>query len=357
MRRRQSSPLTRSSNKKSSPDHPHSSIRFLFSGILILYLLFVSSISLQFQGFSLHISPGSIIAAAETVSSGNTSSSEFQIFLNRPGVTLYRRNYPAGSPDYVTIVDLKAATVCNLTGFVNGEHIDRQTLNSFWQEAASQNAGSYQLQVVINGAFFGIESGGNTAGIAFGLKSGGHLITYGYGLNEYPGLNKTFAFDAAAAIAQIQPYQSTTFDASTPDVIGALAAVADKSPSRRLGRTFVGVMNSHSDSVLTVAPYSLSDSPSDTLSDTVPDTVSNTIPDTVLFFSSAASTQAHAEAVLKRFGATAVAMLDGGGSTGLIADGTAYISTDRAVPHAIAIYTGKPDSAPFLLPPLQDFRN
>jgi hypothetical protein len=281
---------------------------------------------------------------AETVRAEPLAASEFQLLSNRPGVTLYRKTYPFASSDYVTIVDLKSASIRNLTGVVNGELIDRQTLNQFWQEAALQNADRYQLQVVINGTFFGAEQT-NSADIAFGLKAQGHLITYGYGLNEYPGLNKTFAFDAAAASAQIEPYQSTTFDTAIPDVIGALDAAADKSSSRRLGRTFVGVINARSNSALDSALDLVPDFPLDLVPNSAPnsgrDSGRDSAPATVLFFSSAAATQAHAEAVLKRFGAEEVAMLDGGGSTGLIAEGSSYIHTMRPLPHAIAIYSGK----------------
>ncbi|NJR66203.1 MAG: hypothetical protein HC772_14170, partial [Leptolyngbyaceae cyanobacterium CRU_2_3] len=218
---------------------------------------------------------------------------------------------PNATPDFVTVVDLRVATLRNLTGAIDGELIGRKLLTSFWRDAVSQNSGNFQAQVVINGTFFGNNQRSATD-IAFGLKARNRLITYGYGLNEYPGLNKTFAFHSFAANAQIQPYSNTIFDFS-PDVIGALAAQADKSASRRLARTFVGTIATN--------PGSAS---------------------TVLFFSSAASTQAHADTILKNFGATDIAMLDGGGSTGLIVDGTAHISTTRTLPHAIAIYADKP---------------
>jgi Ricin-type beta-trefoil lectin domain/Phosphodiester glycosidase len=282
----------------------HKNERFLFHSILTIYFIFIIEIFLQLQGIG---SPRS--------DSLLNSPAGFQRILNDTGVEVYQKEYPTASFDFVTVVDLRIATIRNLTGAVNGELIGRKQLTSFWQDAIEQNAEDFQAQVVLNGTFFGNEQ--NTAtDIAFGLKARNRLITYGYGLNEYPGQNKTLAFDSFAANAQIQPYSDATFN-RFPDVIGALAADANKSASMRLGRTFVGTMDTDQDSAA----------------------------DIVLFFSSAAATQAYAETTLKSFGATEVAMLDGGGSTGLIADGTAYIRTDRTLPHAIAIYANKPTDA------------
>jgi Ricin-type beta-trefoil lectin domain/Phosphodiester glycosidase len=282
----------------------HRNERFLFRSVLILYFIFIVEIFLQLQGIGALRSEPLLEAPPG-----------FQRILSNIGVEVYQKEYPAASSDFVTVVDLRIATIRNLTGAVNGDLIGRKLLTSFWQDAIEQNTGDFQAQVLLNGTFFGNEP--NTAtDIAFGLKARDRLITYGYGLNEYPGQNKTLAFHSFAANAQIQPYNRATFD-RFPDVIGALTADADKSAARRLGRTFVGTIDTDQDATA----------------------------DTVLFFSSAAATQAHAETMLKNFGATEVAMLDGGGSTGLIADGRAYINTNRTLPHAIAIYASKPADA------------
>ena len=280
----------------------------IFYSIVIIYFIFVVKILMQVDIFSYFN-----LTAPIAVPAG------FHAVLNQTGIKVYQKNYFNGAPDFVTVVDLQAATLRNLTGTVTGEAIDRKPLSRFWQDAVSQNVDNFKAQVVLNGTFFG-NNRNEVSEIAFGLKAKGTLINYGYGLDEYPGLNKTFAFHSFAANAQIQPYRHTTFDAF-PDVIGALTAQADKSASRRLGRTFVGAINPNKDLVS----------------------------DTVLFFSSAASTQAHAETVLKQFGATAIAMLDGGGSTGLIVDGVAQIDSDRSLPHAIAIYADKPEAPIFSL--------
>ncbi len=61
----------------------------------------------------------------------------------------------------------------------------------------------------------------------------------------------------------------------------------------------------------------------------------------MLLYSSNYARQIHASKVLKDFGASAEAMLDSGGSTGIIVDGKPLISTNRPIPHVIAVYAGK----------------
>ncbi|BAU07415.1 MULTISPECIES: hypothetical protein [Fischerella] len=61
----------------------------------------------------------------------------------------------------------------------------------------------------------------------------------------------------------------------------------------------------------------------------------------MLLYSSNYARQIDGSRVLKDFGASVEAMLDGGGSTGIIVDGQALISTNRPIPHAIAVYAGK----------------
>lgn len=249
------------------------------------------------------------------LSSQASVANGFHEILSDTGVKVFRQDYSGQAPDFVTIVDLPTATIRNLTGAVNDESIDRKTLREFWRDAVSDNQRNLRAQVVINGSFFGNGST-NTTAMAFGLKVRNRIINYGYGLNEYPGLNKTLAFHSFAAFARLEDYTVQTFNSAIPDVVGALAPQADKSAAQRLGRTFAGIIDQDRDA----------------------------IPETVLFFASARSTQANAASVLRRFGATATAMLDGGGSTGLIVGGIDRISTDRTLPHAIAIYAGKPEN-------------
>lgn len=238
--------------------------------------------------------------------------SGFQPILSDTGVKVYRKNYTGGQPDFVTVVDLRAGTIRNFTGWVYDGAIERRTLGTFWNDAVSQNTSSRRAKVAINGTFFSTDAVPN-APIAFGLKADWWRMSYGYGLNEYPGLVRTLAFDSSYGSSSIQPYAQATFDSGIPDVVGGLDPSANKQATSYIGRTFVGVRdddgNGHSE--------------------------------TVIFFSSKYATQAGAVSVLNGFGAGSKMMLDGGGSTGLTVDGTPYITPSRTIPHAIIICAGK----------------
>lgn len=270
-----------------------------------IYLIVVLQVSLSFSLFDSLQTPN-LLSAPDG----------FYEISSHMGVKVYQKNYQDGASDFITFVDLQKATLRNLTGTVNGEIIRRKKISEFWHDAIDHNLDDLKARVVMNGTFF--DNGqSNTAAIAFGLKTQNRIISYGYGLNEYPDFNKVLTFDSFAGIAQIKAYSRSIFNSLIPDVVGALDAQADKFAIQRLGRTFVGTLDNNQDSK----------------------------PESILFFSSTSSTQAHANAVLRRFGATEVAMFDGGGSTGLIVEGTAHIKTERALPHAIAIYSNKPEAS------------
>jgi hypothetical protein len=235
----------------------------------------------------------------------------FQLILSDQGVKVYRKNYTGGQPDYVTVVDLRYGTIRNFTGWVTGDAIERRSLSTHWTNAVAQNTANRRAKVAINGTFFSTDA--YPAPIAFGLKADWWRMSYGYGLNEFPGLVRTFAFDSGFGSSSIQPYSQSTFDAGIPDVVGGLDPTANKQSGSYIGRTFVGVRDDNGDG------HS----------------------ETVVFFSSNYATQAGAVSVLNGFGAGSKMMLDGGGSTGLIVDGTTYINPSRTSPHAIILCAGK----------------
>jgi hypothetical protein len=247
--------------------------------------------------------------------------SGFKLILTGTGVSVYRKDYTGGQPDFVTVVDLRKGSLINLTGVVKdvpndpNDKIWRKrlgtSLGTFWSDAKAKNTSTRTAKVVVNGTFFSHKE--DPTPIAFGLKVSGKVISYGYGLNEFPGLNRTLSIDAATAKVMIDPYNKATFDGSMPDVVGALDPAANKDASRWIQRTFVGVR----------------------------DDDNNGIVETVMFYSSKLATQVWASNILTSFGASKIAMLDGGGSTGLIIDGISYITPGRTIPHAIAIYSGK----------------
>jgi hypothetical protein len=241
---------------------------------------------------------------------GAYTNSGFQSIINDSGVEVYKKDNVQGNSEYVTVVNTKKATINNLVGGVvntpNGT-IRKKVLIEFWQDATNQNTPTKKARVVINGTFFSTND--DPTGIAFGLKVGGKVITYGYAIGkEYPGLIWVFEFGRMGGGGSISPYGRNIFETkSSTDIVGALDVTANKSANRYLPRTFVGIN---------------------------PDKK-------IIFYSSNYARQIDATSTLKAFGAKEMAMLDGGGSTGIIIDGKPAITSNRAIPHAIALYSGK----------------
>lgn len=242
--------------------------------------------------------------------------SGFQIFSQGKGVKVYKKTYSSGAPDYVTVVDLRYSTIQSFTGWATSDgKVERRSLSTHWNNAVAQNTYSRKAMVALNGTFFDTNASPNT-GIAFGLKANWWIMSYGYAIGtEYPGLIRTLAYDSSFGSSSIQAYDHNMFNAGIPDVVGGLDPSADKSKSSFIGRTFVGVRdddgNGHSE--------------------------------TVIFFSSASASQSWAVSVLNGFGAGSKMMLDGGGSTGLIINGTQYIKPydNRTLPQVFIVSAGK----------------
>ena len=235
---------------------------------------------------------------------------KYQPILTTPGVRVFKNSE---RESYITIVDLNRAEAIDLTGKYtdapNGK-ITPRSMTQFWQDSVSQNTSKRQAKVVVNGAFFAKYN--QPTPIAFGLKIMGTVISYGYGLDEFPGLNKTIAWNNTTKDVRIEDYDRVTFDNPRfPEVVGALAQTAGKRANRELGRTFIGVKDGDGDGKN----------------------------ETIIVFSSKAAKQIDAVATLRSFGASRVAMLDGGGSTGLVIEGKRAIDSGTAVPHAIGFYT------------------
>lgn len=270
-------------------------LKALFSTILLLAIL---------------TNVGGAARAAITIPQG------FTRILSDTGVKVYRKNYAGGQPDFVTVVDLRSGTLRNFTGWVSGEAVYRKTLRTFWNDAAAQNSSIKRAKVVLNGTFFATNDRDPypPVGIAFGLKADWWRMSYGYGVgNEYPGLIRTFAFDSDFGSSSIQSYSRGTFDSGIPNVVGGLDATANKDKTRYIARTFVGVRDDNNDGHA----------------------------ETIMFFSSKAATQALAFNTLRSFGAGSIMMLDGGGSGGLIVDGTSHITPSRSIPQAFVVYAGR----------------
>ncbi|MEM7556058.1 MAG: phosphodiester glycosidase family protein [Cyanobacteria bacterium P01_A01_bin.84] len=297
--------------------------------------MYLQKIFLPILGFSLvsFIFPiyNTLGVIAQSKTDSGSVPSDFQPILQTQGVQVYKKitnisfpkthttsKTPTTQKEFITIVDIRKASLKNLTGTLvnNRKHqfkVTKKTINQFWQDAASQYSHQKQLhqkklQVVLNGTFFSTKE--NPTGIAFGLQTNSKLITYGYAIgNEYPGQITTFAFKPSLSSATIAAYTPQAFQLY-PEVVGALHPLADKSAKKYLPRTFVGIKDKNKDS----------------------------INETVIFYSSNYARQIDAIATLRKFGSHRNAMLDGGGSTGIIVNHKPMILTNRPIPHAIAIY-------------------
>lgn len=235
----------------------------------------------------------------------------FQPILKATGVKVYYKNRQSSKKEFISVIQTTKAKIDNLTGSVfkiPASRVSKKPLSQFWQDAVSNNTSTQKARVVINGTFFSTKQ--QPTRIAFGLKARDQIVTYGYGIaNEYPGEIRTFSFNPQAGNASIQPYSTETFR-RFPEVVGALDVKANKAATKYLPRTFVGVRDDNGDRVN----------------------------ETVIFYSSNYARQVDARNALICFGANKSAMLDGGGSTGIIVDGKPLIDTPRKIPHAIAVY-------------------
>jgi len=234
------------------------------------------------------------------------------------GVKVYKKSYTGGAPDYVTIVDLRYASLSSFTGWAYGTPdngtVECRSLRTHWNNALAQNTSTRVARVAINGTFF--DPNNNPAGIAFGLKANWWQMSYGYAIGkEYPGKELTLAYDSGFGSSSIQPYNKDMFNWGIPDLVGGLDNSANKDGSRNsnIPRTYVGVRDDNGDG------HS----------------------ETVIFFSTAFATQDWAVNILSGFGAGSKMMLDGGGSTGLIVNGLDYVYSGRLIPQAFIVWSGK----------------
>lgn len=260
---------------------------------------------------ALYLASAGSSQAAVPIPSGFTLDKSFT------GIRVYKKWNPYSAYDYVTIVDLRRATMISFTGWVYGNQpengtVERRTLQTHWNNDVAQNTYSRTARVAINGTFF--DPNNNPSGISFGLKAGWWRMSYGYEIGTvFKGYERTLAYDSYFGSSSIQPYSRSTFDAGIPDVVGGLDPAANKDKYTARPRTFVGVRDDNGDG------HS----------------------ETVIFYSSKAAPQSWAVTVLGGFGAGSKMMLDGGSSTGLIVDGASYITPSNSLPQVFIIYSGK----------------
>lgn len=245
----------------------------------------------------------------------------FETLLSQPGVTLYRKNYPNGTPDFVQVIQLDQGAALQLLHGILDEprpgkgvfggydaRFNLQSLEGFWSQARQTGDTAF---CVTNGSFFYMPE--TPTRLPFSLKVDGVILTDGYGEKQYP--DQTLMLEIWTDRVDIRPLNAENFNQSTaPNILGGLTPQANKRAKYAVGRTFVGVQDRDRDGKM----------------------------ETIYLLSTQTHTQSGAEQVLREFGAEKVMMLDGGGSAQLACQGKEYIATGRLIPQAIAIFSGDP---------------
>ena len=248
----------------------------------------------------------------------------FRLITQQPGVSLYQKDYPNGTPDYVQIIDLKQGASVDLLygapaamnnqrnlGMFGGQNpsFQQKRIRSYWDEYASSHAGAF---CVTNGQFFYMPE--SPTPLALPLRVDHQLLAEGFGFPQYP--EKQLMLAIWPDHADILPLTDVNLAATTAEsVLGGLTAEANKKPKNSVGRTFVGIWDKDSD----------------------------LLNETIAIYTTRTATQAEAARTVRSFGASKVMMLDGGGSTQLICQGQTYIDTTRAIPQAIGVTAGSQD--------------
>ncbi len=245
----------------------------------------------------------------------------FQTVDTAPGVTLYKKDYPNGNPDYIQVVDLSQGAHLELLygdltdprptkGSFGGPdpRMTSPALSTFWSQTKERDP---QAFCVTNGTFFYMPE--YPTRLAFPLKTSGKLVTEGWGVKTYEDQHLMLElWDDHASIQEMN--QNNLYASSAPDILGGLTEEANKRAKYSVGRTFVGVADRNEDGSL----------------------------ESVLILNTSTATQSGAANALREFGAQQVMMLDGGGSTQLLCKSGWHIKSDRPVPQAVAVIAATP---------------
>jgi hypothetical protein len=241
----------------------------------------------------------------------------FLLVESTGAVWLYRKDYPGGSPDFVQVINLEGGAAVRLLhgaiteqrpgkGVYGGDdpRLRSRSLQSYWDEISASYDNAF---CVSNGQFFYMPE--YPTRLPFPLKVDGAVVSDGYAIDQF--IDEKLMLEIWSNRVDIRALSQTALYSSTaPDILAGLAEDASKRAKSLTGRTFAGVADQNQDGVH----------------------------ETLLIFNSRLSRQSDAAAVLRSFGASKVMMLDGGGSTQLICEGTELVASERLVPQAIAVF-------------------
>jgi len=261
--------------------------------------------------------PGGVSAPVEVIP--EVIPEGFQVTKSAEGIRLFKKTYKNGTPDFVQIVSLdQGASVELLHGSVTAERSGKgvfggndarfqsQSLKKFWNVASRL---SDQVFCVTNGQFFYMPE--SPTRLTLPLKVDGQVITDGFGADQFIG--KRLMLELWQGHADIRELSAENlYNSSAPDVIGGLSAEANRRAKDYTGRTFVGVQDRDRDGLHEI----------------------------LYVFNTRTARQVDADAVLRSFGAEKTMMLDGGGSTQLICQDENIITSERAIPQALAMIAG-----------------
>ncbi len=183
--------------------------------------------------------------------------------------------------------------------------IQRQYLETVWQFAAAHP----DAFCVSNGTFFlDMRDGARVdpTVLSFPIKHEGVVISEGDEQRRFRSAR--LMLELWGEHATITPLSRQSFYSSeAPNVIVGLSPRAPLRSLARVGRSWVGTADGDGDGRH----------------------------ETLYVYSALAVTQAHAEQVMRAFGAEEMLMLDGGGSTQLICEGDGYITQSRPLPQTV----------------------
>jgi hypothetical protein len=245
----------------------------------------------------------------------------FRLIESAPGVQLFRKDYANGTPDFVQVINLsQGAEIRLLHGLVKEERsgagvyggddprIGFQSIQGYYRELKNLSQRAF---CVTNGQFFLMRE--SPTRLPFPLKVDGQILTDGYAKQEYP--DQKLILELWPNRAEIRPLsRDALYSSDAPNIVAGLTEDARKSPTKYVGRTFVGVADLDGDGVR----------------------------ESVLIFSTKSARQKDAADVLREFGAAAVMMLDGGGSAQLSCQGKDLVASERLLPQALGVIAALP---------------